>query len=127
VDPSGPSILRTFAMGGMPQGLALSADGTELYVANQAGWLGVFSVASGTRLDSIALDGAAFGLARSPDNQVLYVGLYDAGGVVVVNRATRQVIKTLVTGGTPRRIAFTADSRHAVIANEDGWVDVVTR
>ena len=127
VDPAVPAVLRTFTTGGMPQGIALSGDGTLLYVANQAGWLEVRSVDTFARLDSIPLAGPAFGLARSPDDGVVYVGLYTIGEVAVVNRATRQVIKTLVTGGEPRRIAFTADGRHAVIANASGWVDVVTR
>ena len=114
-----------------PDGLktckALSGDGTELYIANEAGWLEVRSIATLARLDSIPLAGPAFGLARSPDDAVLYAGLYTIGRVAVINRATRQVIKTLATGGNPRRIAFTADGRHAVIANLAGWVDVVTR
>lgn len=127
VDPAAPAVLRTFTTGGMPEGLALSGDGTELYVANELGWFEVRSIATGARLDSIPLGGPAFGLARSPDDAVLYVGLYTLGKVAVVNRATRHVIRTLATGGDPRRIAFTADSRHAVIANAGGWVDVVTR
>ena len=127
VDPAVPAVLRTVTTGGRPQGLAVSRDGAELYVANEVGWLEVRSIATFARLDSIPLAGAAFGLARSPDDAVLYVSLHDVGEVVVVNRATRQVIKTLDTGGAPRRIAFTADSRTAVIANLAGWVDVVER
>jgi len=127
VDPAVPAVLRTFTTGGAPQGLALSGNGTELYVANENGWLDVFDVAAGARLDSVPLAGRAFGLARSPDDAVLYVGLYSTGQVAVINRATRRIIKTLLVNGDPRRIAFTADSRHAVIANAAGWVDVVTR
>ena len=127
VDPATPAVLRTFTAGGYPQGLALSADGTRLYIANETGFLEVRDIGTGARLDSIPLAGAAFDLARSPDDSVLYVGLYDVGKVMVVDRVTFQVAKTLVTGGSPRRIAFTADGRHAVIANQAGWVDVVTR
>jgi YVTN family beta-propeller protein len=127
VNPATPAVLRTFTTGGQPQGLALSADGSELYIANQSGWLEVRSIATGARLDSVPLGGAAFGLARSPDNSLLYVGLYAVGKVMIVDRATHQVISSVATGGSPRRIAFTADSKHAVIANNAGWVDVVTR
>jgi DNA-binding beta-propeller fold protein YncE len=127
VNPATPAVLRTFTTGGYPQGIALSADGTELYIANESGWLETRSIATGVRLDSIPLDGGGFGLARSPDDGVLYVGIPSKGEVQIVRRATRQVIKTLATGGVPRRIAFTADGRHAVIANASGWVDVVGR
>lgn len=127
VDPAIPLVLRTFTTGGTPQGLAVSADGSELYVANEDGWLDVFDLSTGARADSVPLAGPAFGLALSPDGAVLYVGLIRNGAVAVVRRATHRVIKTLVTGGDPRRIAFTADGRHAVIANLAGWVDVVTR
>jgi YVTN family beta-propeller protein len=127
VNPVTPAVLRTFTTGGRPQGLALSADGTELYIANEFGWLETRNIASGARVDSIPLDGGGFAVARSPDNAVLYVGIPSIGRVQIFQRATRQVIKRLATGGTPRRIAFTSDSRHAVIANEWGWVDVVNR
>ena len=127
VNPATPAVLRTFTTGGAPQGLVLSADGGELYIANQDGWLEVRSVASGARIDSVPLGAQAFGIARSPDNRLLYVGLYQVGKVMIVDRATHQVIDSLATGGSPRRIAFTADGKHAVIANNSGWVDVVTR
>jgi len=127
VDPVTRAILRTFATGGRPQGLALSADGTELYVANEFEWLGVYSLASGNRLDSIPLAGGGVGLARSSDDAVLYVRLPWSGEVQIVSRTAHRAIKTLQTGGIPRRIAFTSDSRRAVIANESGWVDVVAR
>jgi YVTN family beta-propeller protein len=127
VSTATPAVLRTFTTGGTPQGLALSRDGSELWVANQSGWLEVRSIVTGDRLDSIPLGSAAFGLARSPDDSVLYVGLFTVGKVLVVNRLMRQVIDTLTTGGVPRRIAFTIDGKQAVIANEAGWVDVVTR
>jgi YVTN family beta-propeller protein len=127
VDPATPAVLRTFAVGGRPQGLALSADGSELYVANEYGWLGVYSVASGARTDSVPLDGAAFGLARSPDDSVLYVGVLYPGEIEIVQRATHAVVGAIPTAGVPRRIAFSPDGRHAVIANEDGWVSVVAR
>ena len=127
VNPVSHALLSTIATGGVPQGLALSGDGTELYVANEAGRLDVYSVASAARLASIPLDGGGFGLARSPDDSVLYVGIPSLGKVQIVRRSTRQVTKTLAVGGTPRRIAFTPDGRHVLIANEAGYVSVVTR
>lgn len=127
VDPTIPRVLRTITTGGTPQGIDVSGDGTELYVANEAGWLGVYRIATAARLDSIPLDAGAFALARSPDDSVLYVGIPRLGEVEIVRRSARVVTGTLLVGGTPRRIAFTADARHAVVADEQGWVHVVTR
>jgi hypothetical protein len=46
---------------------------------------------------------------------------------VLVNPVTRTVGKTVVTHGTPRRVAFTADGATLVVANEGGWFDVIRR
>jgi DNA-binding beta-propeller fold protein YncE len=35
------------------------------------------------------------------------------------------VLKTVTTGGTPRRIGFAANGSTAVVANEGGWVDFI--
>ena len=42
-----------------------------------------------------------------------------------LDRPTLRVFGSLDTGGKPRRIAFDATGRTAVIANEAGWVDLV--
>lgn len=118
-------ISRTFAVGGRPQGMAVSPDGAELYIANEGGWLDIWGLGSNTLLATVPLPGDGFGLAMTKDATQLYVSLLNLGRVVVVDRLGRTIVNQLVTGGVPRKIAFSADGLTALIANEAGWVDFV--
>ena len=115
---------RTFRVGGDVQDLAVSPDGLRLYAANERGWLDVIHLSTGRR-DSLHLDAAAFGLALTPDGSQLYVGLISEGRVAVVDPVTLHILASINTGGTPRRIAFDRTGRVALIANEEGWIDLV--
>jgi YVTN family beta-propeller protein len=126
IDVSTMQIAHTLVTGGVPQGLAFSPDGTELYVANEAGWLGIWHVAgTPTQVDSIALPAGGFGLALTPDGAQLYVTLPSAGAVAILDRTTRALVNGIVTGGMPRRVAFTSDGRTAAIANEYGYLTFI--
>ena len=122
-------VLRTFVLGGTPQGIAVSRDGTELYVANEAGdpagGLEIWDLGSGTRLERVAIGGLGFGLAVSPDGAQIYVSRSLGGDVKIVSVESRAVVGVLRTGGRPRRIGFNAAGTMAVIANEAGWVDFI--
>jgi YVTN family beta-propeller protein len=112
--------------GGVVQGIAISADGSELYVGDEVGGeLRVISVASGSVIAIVDLAGGAFDVKLSPDDAQLYVSLPSSGAVQVVDRASRTVIRTINTGGAPRRIAFSALGETAIVANESGWVDFI--
>jgi YVTN family beta-propeller protein len=118
-------VQRTFAVGGQTQGLAVSGDGKELYVSNESGELDVMNLQTGTLVSSRRLDGEAYGLALSPDDAHLYVGLISTGRVEVLERETLRTVHVIHTGGAPREIAFDHSGRTALIANEHGWVDIV--
>lgn len=125
IDIASNAILRTFTPGGTPQGLVVSKDGSELFVANEGGWIDVYSLGSGESVAKVTLAGGGFGAALSPDEQHLYVSLPSAGKVQVVNIPSRHIIHTIDVGGTPRRIAFTRHGGVAVIPNEAGYVSFV--
>jgi DNA-binding beta-propeller fold protein YncE len=115
---------QRFEVGGAPQDLTVSADGLMLYSANQRGWLDAIHLSTG-RVARVELGSAAFSVALSPDEAVLYVGLRVAGRVVQINRSALAVVGSVDVGGRPRRIAFEPGGRCALIANEAGWVDRV--
>ncbi len=117
--------LRTFHVGGKVQGLVVSASAFTLFAANEDGWLDHIHLCTGRHLARVHFGSAAFGLALSADETVLYVGLLYAGDVIVLDRCTLRVVARLHPGGKPRRIAFDATGRAALVANEAGWVDLV--
>jgi DNA-binding beta-propeller fold protein YncE len=110
-------VARDFIVGGEPQGLALSPDGAELYVADEAGTgridvydlvrlLHETSIPSGAETS----DGGPFGVAMSPDGATVYVGVITKEGpglIQVIDAATRTIGRTIDScGRMPRRIAF---------------------
>ena len=125
VDLASNTVVRSIAVGGHPQELVLSPGGTLLFVADEAGSIQIWSLRSGIRRGSIAVPGGAFAMAVSPDWRQLYVTSSLGGAVYLLDWKTGATLKTVTTGGTPRRIAFAANGSTAVIANEGGWVDFI--
>jgi DNA-binding beta-propeller fold protein YncE len=136
IDLASKSVARLFVVGGEPQGIAVSLDGTELYVANESGTghVAFYDLVGNALEGSIALGaissrGGPFALAMSPDGAVLYVGVNtteDPGLIQVIDTGSRTIERTLQSCGlVPRRIAFGFSGGLAVIADETGCVTFV--
>lgn len=125
VNTANNAVLRTFTVGGQLQDVALSPNGAELYVANELGSVKTVSVATGTVSDTVALNGGPFGLRVSPDGYYIVVSRAAGGRITVLDRALRRVMREFTVGGTPRRIAFTADGATMAVANEANGVDII--
>lgn len=120
-------VLDTMNVGGRPQGMVVSQDGTTLYLANEIGQVQRWNLSTLQETGFIPLPtGGGFGLARSPANGLLYVSTSYIGSVVhVIDPVAGQIVRTIVVGGTPRYIAFTADGSVGIVPNEGGWVDYI--
>lgn len=120
------TVGRTFAVGGIPQKLVVSPDGSELYIANESGYLQFWDLDTGLQLDSnLVLPSAAYGLARRPSNGLLYAtSAYFGGGYIyVIDPVTRTLVHSSIVGGSTRHIAFTTNGSKGIVPNEGGWVD----
>ena len=118
------SVARTLPIGGRPQDIAPSTDGSEMYVANEWGTVAVVTIATGAIAAQLPVDEGAFGLALAPDGY-LYVALSHTGKVVVIDPKTRTTRATITTGGIPRRIAPDPKGSAIVVPNEGGWADIL--
>jgi DNA-binding beta-propeller fold protein YncE len=136
IDLASKSVARLFIVGGEPQGIAVSLDGTELYVADESGTghIDVYDIVGDTLEASIPSGatssiGGPFGLALSPDGATVYVGVITTEGpglIQVIDAGTRTIERTISScGGMPRRIAFGFSGGLAVIADETGCVNFV--
>jgi DNA-binding beta-propeller fold protein YncE len=136
IDLASKSVVRIFIVGGEPQGIAVSFDGTELYVADEAGTghINVYNLVGETLESSIPSGatsgrGGPFGLAISPDGTTVYVGVITTEGpglIQVIDARTRTIERTINScGATPRRIAFGFSGGLAVIADETGCANFV--
>jgi DNA-binding beta-propeller fold protein YncE len=117
-------VLRAFPLGGWPQGMVVSPDGTSLFVANEQQGLDAVRLGNGQRVASLANETGAVALALSPDHCFLYAAHVRAGTVGMIELASLSRRGTLVTGGRPAQIAFDG-AGHAIISNEAGWLDIV--
>ena len=136
IDLASKSVARLFIIGGEPQGIAVSLDGTELYVADESGTghIDFYDIVGNSLEVSIpsgatASLGGPFGLAMSPDGAELYVGVNttaDSGFIQVIGTGSRAIEHTLIScGRVPRRIAFGFSGGLAVIADETGCATFV--
>jgi YVTN family beta-propeller protein len=125
VDTRTNTATRTFNSTYGIQEAVVAPDGSELYVANQSGWLEVWNLGTGARTHQVDLGQGPWAMTLSPDESELYVGLLFEGRIAVVDRTTRVVERYIDVGGTPRRIKFAPDNATIVIANEDGYVTFI--
>ncbi len=120
-------ILRTLPIGGQPQGLAVSPDGSELYVADELGRLVVWDLPNNTLKQEIMVPAGAYGLTLTPDAAQIYVTI--AGGpngvVLVYDRVSRALVGTITTGGSPRRIAFDISGQTAIVTDDASAVHII--
>jgi DNA-binding beta-propeller fold protein YncE len=124
VDTTRYRVLRSFELGGWPQGVVVSPDGTMLYAANERQGLDAIRLGTGTRVTRLDSESGAVSLALSPDRRFLYTGLVHAGqvGVIEVSSLTRR--GSFETGGKPGQIAFDGNGR-VIVPNTQGWVDIL--
>jgi len=124
VDVNRFRVLRNFALGGWTQGLAVSPDGTLLYVANERHQLDVVHLSSGRCVGKVDDERGAVALALSPDAKLLYTAHAREGTVGVIDATSLTHQGVLVTGGRPGQIGFDG-AGHAIITNEAGWIDIL--
>jgi YVTN family beta-propeller protein len=117
------TVTRSFALGGTPQDAIVAPGDTLLYVADEAGWVTVWSLTAWAARDSIPVPWA-FGLALSPDGTQLWVAQAMAGSISVIDCASRTVVDTLPVLGQPRHLAMTPNGAAVVVANETGLVQI---
>ena len=119
------AITRRFEVGGIVQDVVVAPDGQNLYAANEAGWLDTIHLPTGRRTATFEFGTGALGLALSTDAMYLFVGLLNAGRVVVLQRQGLIERAAITTGGRPRLIAVHPDGDAVLVANEAGWVDLL--
>jgi YVTN family beta-propeller protein len=115
-------VVRRYDVAAMPQRIAVNSSGDELYIASETVGLEVLDLASGDRETVPGVGDGAVGLALSPDEQVIYVTRPPDGELVIVDRATRQVVKRFSYLARPRNVTFAVYGRVAIVTGEGGVV-----
>ena len=124
VSEASGQVLRSVSTGGASQEVVLSPDGTMLYIAMESGPLQIRSTSDLALVTTIPAASGTFGAAVTPDGSQLYATQPFAGKVLVIDLATRTVIRT-IDGGVPRRVTFDRTGLTAFIGNEAGYVSFI--
>jgi YVTN family beta-propeller protein len=136
IDLASRSVSRTFVVGGEPQGIAVSPDGSQLFVADEAGtgkidvWnIVTLGMVTSIPTEAVSSAGGPFGMAMSPDGGVVYAGVItgdSVGAILVIDVAAHAIERTISScGGIPRRIGFGYSGGLAVVADETGCANFV--
>jgi YVTN family beta-propeller protein len=115
--PPGPARLKNLPVGGVPMGVALSADDARLYVANRQGNAVVaIDTRSERTLKSIEIAGAPARVQLVPGDRQLVVTMIDAGDVALVDTQTFQVLKRAHVGERAEGLFVDGRGRFACVA-----------
>jgi YVTN family beta-propeller protein len=124
LDVNTHTLRRVIKAGTDPEQVAISPDGSRLYVANEdAGQLTIVGLPDGNIVAHVPVGEEPEGVAVSPDGSAVYVTSEDAGEIFVVDAASQAVITHFEVGHRPRGIAFSPDGARAYVTLEnDGAV-----
>src|SRR6266404_5931276 len=119
VDLAQKKLLRKIQVGSDPEQLALSADGTRLYVSNEdVGTASVVNIASGRVEHIIPVSREPEGVGTTPGGKEFYVTCETEGEIYVVDAGTFKAIAHFNVGGRPRSVDFLPDGSRAYIPSE---------
>ena len=93
--------LRDVAVGGRPEGIALSRDELTLWVGDLEGSrVQVFDTETWDRLAEIKTGGVPIRVAASPDGKWIVTSNLGAGGLTIIDAATRQHVRDVPLSGS---------------------------
>jgi YVTN family beta-propeller protein len=95
------TVVATVGVDFSPFGIAITPDGTLVYVANGGGEVSVIASATNTVVANFTLGFFASFMAITPDGTLVYVANRGSGEVSVISTATNTVVATINVGTNP--------------------------
>lgn len=123
IDTATNNVTFSIPISGKPTALPITPDGSQLYVAFEAGvfygGIALINTSTNTQTTMIAVGGSPTNLALSPNGTTLWVS---DGDIVLVDTATNQVSGTIPTdSASPGELVFTPDGAYVyVLCGLDG-------
>jgi YVTN family beta-propeller protein len=134
IDTQSNTVIANVTVGNGPTGVAVSADGTRIYVTNANSYLtsvgtggvneetgngtvSVIDAATNTVIATIPLGYMPGGVAVSADGTRIYVVNSDNNTVSVIDAATNTVIATIPVGIMPDGVAVSPDGTKVYVTN----------
>jgi YVTN family beta-propeller protein len=118
-DIASDKVTKTISVADNPVGLAISVDGSKLYVTSAvpAGKVQVIDVRSGRVSDSIAAGHTPVAVVAGPDGKTIYVCNQFNNNISVIDLGSKKQVATIVVTREPVAAAVTSDGKFLFIAN----------
>jgi len=118
-DIASGKVSKVISVAENPAGLAISVDGSRLYVTSAvaAGKVQVVDVRSGRVTDSIAVGHTPVAVVESPDGKTLYVCNQFNNNVGVIDLGAKKQVAAIVVMREPVAAALTSDGKFLLVAN----------
>ena len=119
IDTSSNVVVATIPLGVVQaRGVALSPDGTRLYVATYgSNSIKVINTASNSVIATIPVGNLPLGVDASPDGSKVYVANLTGNSVSVISTATNTVVATIPVGTQPSSARVTPDGSRVYVAH----------
>jgi YVTN family beta-propeller protein len=109
----------TVSVGNTPRGIAVSPNGTEVYVANSgSNNVSIINTSTDKVVDTFSVEENPVGVAVSPDGQKVYVANSDSNTVSVINIAANNTTSVPV-GNRPYGVAVVPDGKKVYVTNHN--------
>jgi YVTN family beta-propeller protein len=118
IDTARKGLFQTFAVSAAPNGLALNADGTRVYVAigGAEGRVVVLDAASGAVLETFTAGHTPMSPVVSPDGTTLYVCNRFSDDVSIIRLSDGAPLARVTVGRQPHAAALTLDGTKLFVA-----------
>jgi gliding motility-associated-like protein len=117
-DAAAYTLIASIDVGGYPDGVAVTPDGSKVYVTNSSNTISVIDATTNTVKTTITEGKSPYGIAVSPDGSNVYAAISGADEVSVISAATDMIIGAIPVGASPAGVAITPDGSKLYVANQ---------
>jgi YVTN family beta-propeller protein len=130
IDTVTNKVIATEPVGKGPNGVAVTPDGSKVYVANSgeysSGYVSVIDTATDNITANVPVGREPIGVAITPDGSKVYVTNFYSNNVFVIDTSNDNVTATVPVGNSPFGVAVTPYGTAVYVANEgSGSVSVI--
>ncbi len=125
IDLASNKVVRTLRGISDPEQLAISPDGTRIYVSSEDSGKLIILDTQGNILSALSVGGEPEGVAVSPDGKIVLATSEEDGSVAVVKTSKPEVVNRIKVAERPRNALFLPNGRAAVPGEFDSSVALI--